>query len=195
MTPQEAAEFRNALRAYGPTALLTLALWAEARGEPIEAQVGVGCVIRTRVHDRRWPDTYQEVILQPLQFSAFNVEDVNFAKIFELAGLDSDEARRKEPVLPQLEWVARGIVEDKLRDSVGSGNHYYDLSVLGAGDRERAARFVRAVDMVLKPTWYQPAEVEQATELVHAITASRPPAWDDFKTPTARHGRLIFYRL
>lgn len=204
MTPQEAAEFRNALRAYGPAALLSLALWGEARGEPIEAQVGVGCVIRNRVNDGRWPDTYQEVILQPLQFSAFNVDDPNLAKLFELAGLPSDEARAKEPILPQLEWVAEGIVtrqHEQLLENVAGATHYYDFSIIvGRGqqrDPVRLQRYLKAVDLVLLPVAYtgaQREEIEAAKDLIHSLVKDLPPRWDDEVLPVARKGRLIFYR-
>lgn len=208
MTPQEAAEFRNALRAYGPASLLALALWGEARGEPIEAQVGVGCVIRNRVQDRRWPGTYQEVILQPLQFSAFNVDDPNLAKLFELAGLDSNDARRKEPVLPQLRWVAEGItvtgaVDGQILDNVGGANHYYDLSIIvGHGQQrseDRLRRYLRAVDVILRADHvvgdFLTPEPDEARDLIHTLVKDLPPKWDDEVLPVARKGRIVFFKL
>lgn len=55
--------------------LLALAVYREARGESALGKLLVAQVIENRVHDRRWPDTYRDVILQPWQFSAFNKSD------------------------------------------------------------------------------------------------------------------------
>lgn len=58
-----------------------LALFAEtvrreAASEPFLGQVAVACVVLNRVNDpNRWPDTITGVILQPLQFSAWNEDD------------------------------------------------------------------------------------------------------------------------
>jgi len=46
-------------------------VWWEARGEPLLGQVAVGNVVLNRVHDRRWPDTVEEVIAQKSQFTPF----------------------------------------------------------------------------------------------------------------------------
>lgn len=67
MTPNELArEF-----------MLALCVWREARGEPLRGKQLVAQVIRNRVEDRRWPNTYVGVITQRLQFSAFNLGDPN----------------------------------------------------------------------------------------------------------------------
>lgn len=57
--------------------LLALAIYREARGESFLGKLLVGTVIRNRVIDPRWPDTYRGVILQAKQFSAFNQSDPN----------------------------------------------------------------------------------------------------------------------
>lgn len=57
--------------------ILALAVWREARGESNRGKRLVAQVIRNRVDDRRWPDTYVGVITQPWQFSAFNRNDPN----------------------------------------------------------------------------------------------------------------------
>ena len=44
----------------------------EAEGEPFIGKLAVACVVRNRVKDSRWPDSYEKVILQPKQFSCFN---------------------------------------------------------------------------------------------------------------------------
>lgn len=56
---------------------LALAIWREARGEPLLGKLLVAQTIENRVQDRRWPETYIGVITQRLQFSAFNQNDPN----------------------------------------------------------------------------------------------------------------------
>lgn len=60
--------------------LVALCLWREARGESMRGKRLVASVIRNRVDDKRWPNTYSGVVLQPWQFSAFNAGDPNAVK-------------------------------------------------------------------------------------------------------------------
>ena len=57
--------------------VLALAVYREARGESVIGKILVAQTIENRVQDRRWPDTYRDVVLQPWQFSAFNKNDPN----------------------------------------------------------------------------------------------------------------------
>ncbi len=57
--------------------LLSLCVWREARGESMRGKALVAQVIRNRVEDDRWPNTYTGVITQRKQFSAFNAGDPN----------------------------------------------------------------------------------------------------------------------
>ena len=61
-----------------PEQLMALAIWREARGEPMMGKVGVGYVISNRAHNPSWwgSDT-KSVILKPWQFSSFNANDPN----------------------------------------------------------------------------------------------------------------------
>jgi spore germination cell wall hydrolase CwlJ-like protein len=57
--------------------ILALCVWREARGETALGRRLVAQVIENRVQDKRWPDNYESVILQPFQFSSFNKNDPN----------------------------------------------------------------------------------------------------------------------
>jgi len=50
---------------------LAVAVYFEARGEPIDGQMLVTETIINRVDDERWPDTICEVVQQPHQFSFY----------------------------------------------------------------------------------------------------------------------------
>lgn len=45
-------------------ALLARVIYAEARGEPYDGQVGVAAVVMNRIQDDRWPDTVTGVVHQ-----------------------------------------------------------------------------------------------------------------------------------
>ena len=58
--------------------VLALLIWAESRGEPVEGQIAVGCVVRNRLNESteaapRWRD----ICLAPEQFSCFNDLDAD----------------------------------------------------------------------------------------------------------------------
>ena len=91
--------------------ILALCVYREARGEPFYGKLLVANTVKNRVRDSRWPDTYEKVITQPWQFSAFNKNDPN-AGVYPVTGsapsptdkawLDSVDAAQKvltgEPV-------------------------------------------------------------------------------------------------
>jgi N-acetylmuramoyl-L-alanine amidase len=99
--------------------LWALAVWREARGEPYKTKLGVAYVIRNRMLDKagRWPGTVVGVILQRQQFSAFNVDDPNAAKL---------------PVPGDASWddSCRAVDEcmtSAAADPTGGANHYHAL--------------------------------------------------------------------
>ncbi len=51
---------------------LSLAIYHEARGEPIQGQLAVGQVVLNRVASRDYPDTVCDVVTQQKQFSFLN---------------------------------------------------------------------------------------------------------------------------
>jgi len=51
--------------------ILARAIWGEARNQNRTARIAVGWSIRNRVEDKRWKNTYHEVILKYKQYSAF----------------------------------------------------------------------------------------------------------------------------
>lgn len=62
-------------------ALLELAVWREARGEPHDGKRAVAHIIRNRVYGsvKWWGVDWHSVILHPWQFSSFNESDPNVA--------------------------------------------------------------------------------------------------------------------
>jgi len=67
---------------YYPVILLALCIWREARGEPFDAKTAVAWSIRNRVNRPRWwGHTFESCILMPYQYSSFNRNDPNSAKL------------------------------------------------------------------------------------------------------------------
>ena len=194
MTPEQIQEAMQFLRAATQEGIVFRTLFGECRGEPIEAQVGVGCVLRNRLKDARWPNFYNDVALQPAQFSCFRPQDPNFERLMD------PEEHEAESVLAQLRWVAKGIVDNFLRDNVAGANHYYDFSVIvGQGqqkDDSCLGRYLEAVDKLLAPDRVlSHQEWQAARDLIHTLVKDLPPRWDGEILPCARKGRLIFFRL
>jgi len=95
--------------------VLIKTLWGECRGEPYIGQLAVGCVIRNRVGDSRWPSTYSGVCKQPKQFSCWNKGTPN-------PNID-------HPIYGILAYIAMGIISGKLPDITGGANHYINAYI------------------------------------------------------------------
>ncbi len=54
------------------TLCLALAIYFEARNQPIQGQLAVAYVVLNRVADKRWPDNVCDVVYQRKQFSFFS---------------------------------------------------------------------------------------------------------------------------
>jgi len=63
--------------------IAALCTWREARGESATVQFLVAVSIVNRAKDalERWPKTLAGVVLQPKQFSSFNIGDPNASKV------------------------------------------------------------------------------------------------------------------
>jgi len=110
----------------GVVALLGALIAGEARGEPVAGQVAVAWVVRNRVArgGRRWPSTYDAVMLQPWQFSTFN----------PIAGDQWDAARtipaRLAVTTDAHMLIARAVVAGILPDPTAGADHYFNPSLV-----------------------------------------------------------------
>lgn len=115
--------------------VVALTLYGEARGEPIEGLLAVGCVIRNRVtvdlgHDGRpdwWGEGYRGVCLQPKQFSCWNDGDPTQAAVVTAA--QAIMHGTPDPWLAQCLWAAEGVTRDWLRDLTSGATHYHTDAV------------------------------------------------------------------
>ena len=107
--------------------ILTLTLYGETRGEPIEGQIAVGCVIRNRVDTGRWGASYAKVCLAPWQFSCWRPEGGkdNYETVLEAAELMLKGTLPDDALLRQCAWIAQGIIGKWILDTVQDATHYF----------------------------------------------------------------------
>lgn len=109
--------------------LLAKIIYAEARGESFEGQVAVGAVVLNRVESTQFPDTIEEVIYQPGQFSAVSDRQIELTPDDEayqaaLAAIEGQDPTNGavfyyNPITATDNWI-------KTRDVVKSiGNHKF----------------------------------------------------------------------
>lgn len=116
------------IRTLGDLLVLSLTIWAEARGERIEGKVAVGCVVRNRLkHPTRFGVSFVDVCLAPAQFSCWSDAGgaLNNAALVALAdALEDGQAPISDPVFRECRFVASGIIGGELRDNTSGSSHY-----------------------------------------------------------------------
>lgn len=115
----------SVLKALNDTDILFLTLWGETRGEPIQGQVAVGCVIRNRVHSiEKYHNSYTEVCLAPKQFSCWNEDDTNYPILIELGSKLVAGQDLADPHYRQVMLVAEGIISWAILDNTKGATNY-----------------------------------------------------------------------
>lgn len=92
-------------------------IYGEARGEPIEGKIAVAWVIRNRAdHGGWWGATPQDVCHKAFQFSCWNKNDPNSAKLLLL----SDE----DPAYLAIRKIAQAVLDKTIPDPTHGATHY-----------------------------------------------------------------------
>lgn len=113
--------------------ILTLTLFGEARGEPIEGQIAIGCLIRNRLETGRWGASYSKVCLAPWQFSCWTPKggqhnhDLVISMAKELA---TSQQVPDDINLRQCAWVSMGVIGAWVQDTTHDATHYYAPSAM-----------------------------------------------------------------
>lgn len=98
-----------------PAMCLAIAIYFEARGEPLQGQYAVGQVVLNRVEDDRYPDTICDVVFEDRQFS-----------------FTHDGRPDRLPVVPtRASRKARRVADDLLNEVTypSTSTHYHTTSV------------------------------------------------------------------
>jgi len=108
--------------------LLALAIYGEARGEPLGGKIGVASVILNRMKKGGWfGKTLKDVILKPYQFSCFNENDPNRIKLLAISQ-NWDMFYQKDKALRECYDIARKFLDPNdvliFKDNVCGATHY-----------------------------------------------------------------------
>lgn len=106
---------------------VALTLYGEARSEPVEGRIAVGCVIRNRV--RLMKTSYRAVCFARWQFSCWLPAGgaANHKEVLRQAdALLRGDTVASGSVLDECLFLADGLIRGCLRDRVAGATHYYN---------------------------------------------------------------------
>lgn len=107
---------------------IALTLFGEARGEGFAGRLAVACVLRNRLRSGRWGSTYESVCHARKQFSCWNANDPNRARL--LSELERVQAGKPiSNVLRECYTLADVLLHEQTIRSVGDARHYYADSI------------------------------------------------------------------
>jgi hypothetical protein len=95
--------------------ILARTLYGEAEGGNLNDANAIACVVLNRIGRAHWPDSAAAVCLQPWQFSCWNMNDPNRARILEAHGAWFDTCQT----------IALKALSGEIPDMTGGSTHYY----------------------------------------------------------------------
>lgn len=111
---------------------VALILYGEARSEPVQGIVAVGCVIRNRVRKPGWwGHDLKSVCVAKQQFSCLtpNGGAGNYKRVFAFAGKLAGGTQITNERERQCVWVAHGITGDFVIDVTQGSTHYHTATL------------------------------------------------------------------
>lgn len=102
--------------------ILARTIYGEARGESEEGQIAVACVIMNRYKSKKWFSgrTIAETCLKARQFSCWNADDPNCAKIKQVG----------PTVLKPYFKLAESIITGAQGDITNGATHYHTKAIM-----------------------------------------------------------------
>ena len=115
----------NDLKASRDMDIDTLArtLWGEARGEAPQGRIAVANVVMNRLKAKKahWGRTVTDVCMKPWQFSCWNFDDPNRAKLLSIGPSNH--------VFAECLQIAQKAVDGDLPDTTSGSTHYHTKAV------------------------------------------------------------------
>ena len=159
--------------------ILAGTIYGEARGEDFKGKIAVGVVIRNRFLTRKYKGdhTITATCLRYMQFSCWNMDDPNRAKIFKALNCgdwDDDMSECADAAHIVLGWE-----DDK---DAPSTHKYYCTQT-------------SAINVMLRRIndYYIAEDFLQGATHYHTKAMGWPPAWGTKKIPVAQVGCHLFY--
>lgn len=115
--------------------VLARTLYGEARGETVRGKEAVACVIVNRANRAQarggywWGNTIEEVCLKPWQFSCWNENDPNRAKVLAVGP--------GQRVFDTCVRIAKRAVSGCLQDMTKGATHYHTKAAMPVWSRGR----------------------------------------------------------
>lgn len=115
------------------TETLVLTVYGEARGENVEGQIAVMNVIMNR--SRKRGISIKQICLEPKQFSCWNPNDPNFPVLKELAEQAIREDIPDINGMPQIKYLAAGVLGKYFKDNTKGAEYYMTNSLFNSDKR------------------------------------------------------------
>lgn len=132
--------------------ILALTIYGESRGESIEGQIAVGCVIRNRLIPTK---TYNDVCLAKEQFSCWNESDPNYPILVEIANKLLVGQNHIDLDFIQCNYVAFGIFNRLIKDNTNGAIEYLVNSLYNSYDRPSWASTPKGVKQIGNQTFFE----------------------------------------
>ncbi|MFH1838653.1 MAG: cell wall hydrolase [Candidatus Kuenenbacteria bacterium] len=113
--------------------ILARVIFGEARSREIlyKSRVAIGWSIRNRLGTKsKWGprDTYHQIILEPKQYSTFNILDSNFPYVIDPL-FNINKAPLDKEAWYECYKIAGKVIKREIEDPTNGANHYYDDSI------------------------------------------------------------------
>lgn len=102
--------------------VLARTIWGEARGEGFLGMKAIACVALNRAAKPSWwGTTIEGVCLKPWQFSCWNKNDPNLAKL--------QAVTEENPIFSQCMQFAKDAINGLMDDVTNGATHYFDKRI------------------------------------------------------------------
>lgn len=138
-----------------PDEVLALTIYGEARGESIEGQVAIANIIMNRFLSNtfKYKNNVGNVCLEKFQFSCWNDNDPNRAKLLSLAN-SLVIGDIKDTILRQCLAVARNIVGNHFVDNISGNKNYMTNNLFNSNKKPSWAINAKNIKVIGNHTFF-----------------------------------------
>ena len=111
-------------------ACMALALYFEARGEPVTGQIAVGHVILNRVLDKRFPESVCEVVFQGQTYKSKPDLPIRNKCQFSFWCDGKSDKPKNYAAYQEAVYLSRMILNSDFSDPTEGSTHYHTIEIL-----------------------------------------------------------------